>query len=89
MGEAGIQDFRASNLFGLVAPKSTPAGGDREAGRRHQGRAGPAPILVSTRWMQACRTVCSAPDMFRPVHDQRGNARLAPRCAQAAKVKVD
>lgn len=24
MGEAGIQDFRANNLFGLVAPKGTP-----------------------------------------------------------------
>ncbi|CAG9184803.1 hypothetical protein LMG32289_05742 [Cupriavidus pampae] len=86
MIEAGIQDFRADNLFGLVAPKGTPpAVIEKLAAATKTVLA--MPDLVDTMDAQGVQIAFTPADKFgRMINDEM---RDWNKVAQAAKVKVD
>lgn len=86
MGEAGIQDFRANNLFGLVAPKGTPPAVIEKLAAATKAVLA-QPDLVDAMDAQGVQIVYSAPDKFgRMINEEM---RDWAKVAQAAKVKVD
>ncbi|WP_342050225.1 MULTISPECIES: Bug family tripartite tricarboxylate transporter substrate binding protein [unclassified Cupriavidus] len=86
MIEAGIQDFRADNLFGLVAPKGTPpAVIEKLAAATRTVLA--MPDLVDTMDAQGVQIAYTPSDKFgRMISEEM---RDWSKVAQAAKVKVD
>lgn len=86
MTEAGIRDFRANNLFGLVAPKGTPpAIVEKLAAATKTVLA--MPDLVDTMDAQGVQIVYTPSDKFgRMINEE---LRDWSKVAQAAHVKVD
>lgn len=86
MSEAGIADFRANNLFGLVAPKGTPqAVIDRLAAAAKNVLA--QPELAATMDAQGVQIAYTPADKFGRMIQQE--MRDWAKVAQAAHVKVD
>ncbi|CAG9179492.1 tripartite tricarboxylate transporter substrate binding protein [Cupriavidus respiraculi] len=86
MAEAGIKDFRADNLFGLVAPKGTPAPVVKKLAAAVK-EALASPELGKTMEAQGVQIKYTASDEFgRMIGDE---LRTWSKVAQAAKVKID
>jgi len=86
MGEAGIADFRANNLFGLVAPKGTPpAVIEKLAAATKTVLA--EPELAHAMDSQGVQIIFTPADRFGRMIQQE--MRDWAKVAQAAQVKVD
>lgn len=86
MGEAGIKDFGVNNVFGLVAPKGTPAPIVKKLADATRTVLA-SPDLNKTLEAQGVQLQYTAPEAFgRVIH---GEMQTWSKVAQAAKVKID
>ncbi|MWL89808.1 tripartite tricarboxylate transporter substrate binding protein [Cupriavidus sp. SW-Y-13] len=86
MGEAGVSDFRANNLFGLVAPKGTPPAVIEKLAAASKAVLA-QPELAETMAAQGVEIAYTPADKFGRMIQQE--MRDWAKVAQAAHVKVD